>query len=219
MIETNAFVYSNINSISNLGNLTELPKGQGGLYQDFGVFAYCQQLSSATLPSNMHKLGAYCFMNCINLPNVNLENVTEIGDGCFSYCTLLNINEIKVETLGRRVFRSSGIEQIKMPNILTMEGVYSSGQGNFQQCKKLKKVDIGDSLQSMGDVEFNGCSLLETVIIRNSVVPVINTGVFDGTPSTISIYVPDESVEAYKAAENWSKYADKIKPLSEYVEN
>ena len=34
-----------------------------------------------------------------------------------------------------------------------------------------------------------------------------------------TIYVPDESVEAYKAATNWVNYASIIKPLSEYVES
>lgn len=47
-----------------------------------------------------------------------------------------------------------------------------------------------------------------------------NYGVpFSNCSDLLTFYVPDESVEAYKAAENWSKYADKIKPLSEYVEN
>ena len=32
------------------------------------------------------------------------------------------------------------------------------------------------------------------------------------------IYVPNESVDTYKTATNWSTYADIIKPLSEYVE-
>mgnify|MGYP000472681990 CR=1 FL=1 len=31
------------------------------------------------------------------------------------------------------------------------------------------------------------------------------------------IYVPDDSVEAYKTATNWSNYADRIRPISEYV--
>ena len=38
-------------------------------------------------------------------------------------------------------------------------------------------------------------------------------------PSTIRnimIYVPDESVDAYKAASGWSNVADRIKPISEY---
>ena len=32
------------------------------------------------------------------------------------------------------------------------------------------------------------------------------------------IYVPDDLVENYKTATNWSVYASQIKPLSEYVE-
>ena len=30
-------------------------------------------------------------------------------------------------------------------------------------------------------------------------------------------YVPDSAVDTYKEATNWSNYADRIKPLSEYV--
>jgi hypothetical protein len=47
---------------------------------------------------------------------------------------------------------------------------------------------------------------------------VLEGSVFAGTKSTLTIYVPDESVEAYKGATNWSAYADQIKPISEYVE-
>lgn len=36
-----------------------------------------------------------------------------------------------------------------------------------------------------------------------------------GNNSPRAIYVPDESVNAYKAAENWSEFADVIKPMSE----
>lgn len=32
------------------------------------------------------------------------------------------------------------------------------------------------------------------------------------------ICVPNDSVESYKTAENWSAYASKIKPISEYKE-
>ena len=40
-----------------------------------------------------------------------------------------------------------------------------------------------------------------------------NTGAI---PSTIrAIYVPDASVEVYKAATNWSSFASKIKGVSE----
>jgi hypothetical protein len=42
---------------------------------------------------------------------------------------------------------------------------------------------------------------------------------YSGLGATAAIiYVPDSSVDAYKAAENWSTYASRIYPLSEYVE-
>ena len=37
-------------------------------------------------------------------------------------------------------------------------------------------------------------------------------------PKICTIYVPDNLVEQYKTATNWSRHADKIKRLSEYVE-
>lgn len=35
-------------------------------------------------------------------------------------------------------------------------------------------------------------------------------------PKCLAIYVPDESVEAYKTAKEWKNYADIIYPLSMY---
>ena len=39
-----------------------------------------------------------------------------------------------------------------------------------------------------------------------------------GSNTPKAIYVPDGSVDAYKAAENWSEFADLIKPMSELTE-
>ena len=70
------------------------------------------------------------------------------------------------------------------------------------------------------------CTQLETVICRATTVPTMGStygtyGIFGGSKiasGTGYIYVPDDLVEDYKAATNWSTYAAQIKPLSEYVE-
>ena len=41
---------------------------------------------------------------------------------------------------------------------------------------------------------------------------------FTGLSADLKIYVPDDSVEAYKQASGWSKYAEKIFALSSYVD-
>lgn len=43
--------------------------------------------------------------------------------------------------------------------------------------------------------------------------PTIENNTFNDIPSDAIIYVPTESVEAYKAATNWSAQASKIQPM------
>ena len=45
--------------------------------------------------------------------------------------------------------------------------------------------------------------------------PIVNVPLTHDSSIPEAIYVPDESVDAYKAAENWSEFADLIKPMSD----
>ena len=57
------------------------------------------------------------------------------------------------------------------------------------------------------------------VLKLNSVVPPTYSRAFENADtSNLKIYVPDDSVEAYKQASGWATYADKIHPVSEYIE-
>ena len=55
------------------------------------------------------------------------------------------------------------------------------------------------------------------VIIRAVTPPAVDSNITRYTNKLIAIYVPDESVDVYKTATNWSGLASKIKPLSEYI--
>ena len=57
-----------------------------------------------------------------------------------------------------------------------------------------------------------------TLIFKATTPPTLNYFVSYQTTEIKNIYVPDEAIEDYKAATNWSEYASIIKPLSEYVE-
>jgi hypothetical protein len=82
----------------------------------------------------------------------------------------------------------------------------------------LKNVEILSNLSSVAGSVFKACIVLEYVIFRGSIkVPSLEgTDAFDST--TCLIYVPDNLYDQWIAATNWSAYADRIKPMSEYVE-
>lgn len=78
-------------------------------------------------------------------------------------------------------------------------------------------------VRNIYDYAFYGCSSLEALIIRTSdaICSLASTNAFygSGIESTGNgyIYVPDAMFYAYRSQTNWSNYASKIRPLSEYT--
>ena len=58
-----------------------------------------------------------------------------------------------------------------------------------------------------------GCTLLTSIIVEATTPPTLGYAALDGTHANLVIYVPSESVNAYKTATNWSKYASKIQAI------
>jgi hypothetical protein len=77
-------------------------------------------------------------------------------------------------------------------------------------------VDLPASLEIIGYNAFLGSA--HTLIIRSVSPPVRehDKGEDFGTISASVIYVPDESLEAYKQAPLWKDHVQKLRPLSEY---
>ena len=112
-----------------------------------------------------------------------------------------------------------GIENLG--KITTIPNGYNDFRGCFRSQKSLTYAKLPNTLTSIGNYAFNDCSALVTFICNATTPPTLASNVFNNTPiasKTGTIYVPDASVDAYKAATNWSQYADIIKPLSEYTE-
>ena len=78
-------------------------------------------------------------------------------------------------------------------------------------------------VRNIYDYAFYGCSGLEALIIRTSdaICSLASTTAFYGSGIESTgighIYVPDALVYAYRSQTNWSNYASKIRPLSEYT--
>ena len=82
-------------------------------------------------------------------------------------------------------------------------------------------TEIADNLvTSIGSYAFCGCSKLTTLILRSETMCTLsNTNAFSSTPiesGTGYIYVPRALVDSYKAASNWSTYANQIRAIEDY---
>jgi hypothetical protein len=81
----------------------------------------------------------------------------------------------------------------------------------FSYCSRLTEITIPEGVTSIGDEAFFYCESLATIICKATTPPTIGT-TFNSMHESIPVYVPEASVEAYKAAEGWSDF-ENIVPI------
>ena len=175
------------------------------------AFYNCRKLRSIDLSLTI-RIGTSAFENCDVLDSIDITNVQSMGSGVFNYCKSLRGDFILPHLEGKidtGCFLETAIDSIDAP-LVTGIGVIA-----FMNCRSLKEAFFGE-LDTIERNAFVGCSALKTLVIRNATPPVLDSTALPNM--SFSIYVPDASVDAYKVATNWSQHADRIKPLSEYVE-
>lgn len=144
------------------------------------------QTKHINMPSGLTNSYYFCNGNTV-LRSVSIEDgLTNIGDGAFYNC--------------------SSLSSITIPNSVT-----SIGTESFYNCRGLSSINIPSGVTSVGTESFSNCSSLTSITFTQTTPPTLGTNVFYGT--NFPIYVPAESVEAYKAANNWSAYADRIQAI------
>lgn len=254
------FQNSLVERILSLGEITTLPNGS----QNFGFCKNCTLLTYVNLPDTLTSIGNYAFYGCTALAEVSLpasltsigsnafhdctslssialpKGLTAIGQGAFVRCSALSlvIDLPNLTTLGMDAFSLADVTRVEnLGKISSIENAVSGNYGMFRGNVNLTYVNLPDTLISIGNYAFYGCTALPEITLPAGVTS-IGFSAFgrcsslqyirieattpptlastDAIPSTIgAIYVPDESVAAYQSATNWSSFASKIKGISE----
>ena len=82
--------------------------------------------------------------------------------------TISTVN-YKVTRIGNRAFKG---KYPKLTTVIIPNSVTSIGEEAFQGCTKLASVTIGNSVTRIGKYAFSGCSSLTSVTIPNSVTSI-----------------------------------------------
>ena len=160
------------------------------------AFCFCDALTSITIPNSVTSIVGYAFYGCSSLIVTIPNSVTSIGAAAFQSVAgvKLSIDDFEwymniqddVAPAPKMLYKN-GVEVIDLviPNTIT-----TIPDGAFSGCSSLTTVTIPNSVTSIGGSAFSSCSSLTTVTMSNSVTS-IGESAFSGCSLLTEVIIPN----------------------------
>ena len=177
-----AFRYSKLTSI----DTKNVTKTNGG------AFIWCYDLKTAYINSNLNALSFNDFYLCTSLESITFADGNQlpsaIGTHCFFNCTKLTEFNVpaSVTSVGTQFIQNSGVKKVTFPDnsklktladkcftdCSALEEIHfgtgmtdftTIGEGCFRDITSLKKINIPETVTSIGTSALNGCTNLEDI--------------------------------------------------------
>lgn len=152
------------------------------------------QVNGLVLPNTISVLGVACFTSAYIATLIVPPLVTVLPMETFS-----NIQPVYNDETGEELPIN-----IILPQNLTKIGPYCFMSASITQ------LTIPDTVTEIGEGAFDDCSQLASITCLAATPPTLGSSMFYPSTAGFTIKVPAASVAAYKAATNWSNYADYI---------
>lgn len=191
-------------------NLQTITRPTGNM-TGFYAFDYCLSLKSATVNGGRD----YLFRACRSLKTIQWAENAYAGtssNNMLMYCTSLETLYLPGASANMMPAFAQTANSLREVETATATEFVGLNAKCFASCISLTRFKCGAGLGPIGNSAFSGCVSCKIYDFAQSAnVPTLkNTDAFTGIAADCEIRVPAALVDEWKAATNWSTYADHI---------
>lgn len=194
------------------------------LMKNFTSFLKLALLATVLLATGL-RMSAYDFYTGGIYYGIGSTGVTVENKGSFNtYSGNVTIPEkvtyggttYNVIGIGYQAFKNcTGLTNVTMPN-----SIWLILNEAFSGCTSLTTIVLPSSITSIYNNAFVGCSGLRSIYVRRKTPASANTNNFDAsTYSTATLFVPEESYDAYMSTAPWSSFTNVKKTNYDFEKN
>ncbi len=156
-------------------------------------------ITEVTIPSSVTHIYTDAFVNCVNLNAVYINDLNSWMNIYFrsaysnplSYAHTLYVN-------------GEAIQDLRL-----LPSTYHVSDYAFYECSYLTSITIPDRVYSIGDYAFYNCDGV-SAIYNYATTPqsITSNTLYNINRTTCTLYVPEESIEAYRNADIWGEFVN-----------
>lgn len=155
-----------LETVRSLGSITNTPSTSGA----YGLFYKCTSLKSVVLPETLTTIGGNTFSECVALDSINIPlGVVTLGTGAFYKCTSLSFDELNLPnltSLGQNAFYGVKIRKLNLGKVTTWPTANSSTQ-NYGDKSVLEELIFSDEVTNIPQYFLSGYSKVAEVNLEN----------------------------------------------------
>ena len=180
------------------------------------VFYGCTSLASVTIADRETKLklgsnGSNPMFSSCPLKSVyiggNITYGTTANDGYSPFYGNTSLETVRItdretEISENEFYGCTNLKRMSMGDSIDTIGKYA-----FSGCSALESFSFGTGLKSIGDEAFSDCTGMKKLVSKTATPPVCGPQALDDINKwECTLYVPQESLDAYKSAAQWKEF-------------